>query len=190
MVQLRPGELAGLRWDDIDWKRSTISIKRTRTLDETGHEILGDTPKTPNSEATLGIPPSCLDSLRRHKAQQAEQRLRYPGAWHDLGLVFTSRDGSLLNSKTIADRLKRLCRAADVPEIPPHRLRHLGASWMLLEGEDLKTISERLRHASIAITSDLYIHLLDDAQHDASIRLDAALARHQNARLDRVSGDA
>lgn len=70
---------------------------------------------------------------------------------------------------------------AGVTVITPHSLRRSGASWLIAEGEDVKRVSQRLRHTSVAVTLDLYVTLQESAQRDVSERLDASLERRRRA---------
>jgi integrase len=56
-----------------------------------------------------------------------------------------------------------------------HTLRHTHASDMLRANIHPKIVSERLGHASVAITLDVYSHAVPGLQEDAASRMDAAL---------------
>ncbi|MEV4111416.1 tyrosine-type recombinase/integrase [Nonomuraea sp. NPDC049695] len=57
----------------------------------------------------------------------------------------------------------------------PHELRHSGASLMLAQGTPLHVVSEVLGHASVAITKDVYGHLLEDDKRAATEAIFGAL---------------
>jgi integrase len=63
-----------------------------------------------------------------------------------------------------------------MPAIRFHDLRHTPATLMLRPGVHPKIVSERLGHATIALTLDLVLHVLPDMQAAAADALDAALA--------------
>jgi integrase len=84
----------------------------------------------------------------------------------DSGLVFTRPDGSPIHPDLITDWFRRLARAAGLPSIRLHDVRHSYATAALAAGIPAKVVSERLGHATIAITMDVYSHVIPgmDAQ--------------------------
>jgi len=81
-------------------------------------------------------------------------------------LVFTRPDGAPIHPDLISDWFERLARAAGLPKIRLHDVRHSYASAALAAGIPAKVVSERLGHATIQITLDTYSHVLPglDAQ--------------------------
>src|SRR3954451_582541 len=71
--------------------------------------------------------------------------------------------------------LAAACKAAGMPVVSPHALRHAHGSALLAGGEDLAAVSRRLGHGSVAVTAEVYSHLLDDAER-------------RQARRDRLDG--
>jgi integrase len=70
----------------------------------------------------------------------------------------------------------KLFRAQDFPKgFTFHGLRHTHASYLIASGVPIKVISERLGHSSIAMTMDIYGHLLDGQDEAASDAFDQAL---------------
>ncbi|MDQ4099507.1 MAG: tyrosine-type recombinase/integrase, partial [Chloroflexota bacterium] len=67
-------------------------------------------------------------------------------------------------------------RAAGVPRLTPHGLRHTNATLLILAGVPLKVVSERLGHASVAITADVYAHVTVEADRSAADRIAELLA--------------
>jgi integrase len=65
-------------------------------------------------------------------------------------------------------------RTPDLPRLRFHDLRHSHATQQLVEGIHPKVVQERLGHSSIAITLDLYSHVIGTLQEDAAARLDFA----------------
>jgi integrase len=75
----------------------------------------------------------------------------------------------------VSKRFDRLVRAAGVPRIRLHDLRHTAATLLLEAGVPLKVVTERLGHSSTRITSDLYQHASETMQDDAAAKLGAVL---------------
>jgi hypothetical protein len=86
--------------------------------------------------------------------------------WRDSGLVFTWPDGRPLHPERFSKWFEQLARAAGLPRIRLHDVRHSYATAALAAGIPAKVVSERLGHATIAITMDTYSHVLPglDAQ--------------------------
>jgi integrase len=176
LVQLRPGELAGLRWDDIDLDARTVRISATRTRSAAGRWSLGDDTKRPASRRTIDLPTICVEKLREHRRRQAAVRLQMPpGSWKELGLVFPNRTGGVMSGSTMQYRIRSICREAGVTIITPAGLRHSGATWARRLGEDIEVVQRRLGHTKIETTLNRYRHVAPEEQRELSARLDAAL---------------
>jgi integrase len=81
--------------------------------------------------------------------------------WQDHGLIFASEVGTPMDPDNFSHSFARLCQRTGLGHWHPHELRHSGASLMLAQGTPLHVVSEMLGHASIAITKDVYGHLLE-----------------------------
>ena len=179
---LRRGEVIGLRWSDVDLTTGALSIRRTLSRGLTSRLEAGE-PKTAAGKRRITMPPSVVDGLKRHRIQQLEQRLALADAYNDQDLIFANPFGGPIHPNTIGRGLRRLAARAGVPAIPFHDLRHTCATMLLAEGVHPKIVQERLGHSDIAMTLNLYSHVSEDMQRDASDRLDAAIA----AAAERVS---
>lgn len=87
-------------------------------------------------------------------------------------LIFCRRDGTPLRPGTVSKAFSKLTSKAGLEGIRLHDLRHTHASLLLGEGVHLKVVSERLGHSGIAITADLYSHVLPGLQKEAAMQLD------------------
>jgi integrase len=99
-------------------------------------------------------------ALREHQARQAAERVVIGPSYQDSGLVFTRPDGSPIHPHLFSDWFKQHVRRAGLPKIRLHDVRHSYASAALAAGIPAKVVSERLGHATIAITMDTYSHVL------------------------------
>jgi hypothetical protein len=106
--------------------------------------------------------------LHRHRAVQHEQRLVAGAAWQDNDIVFCRADGSWWNPPAISLAFRRAAKAAGVPLIRLHDLRHTHATLLLAAGINPKVVSERLGHSSVAFTLDTYAHVLPGMQPEAA----------------------
>jgi len=181
MTGLRRGEVAGLRWQDIDWKAEVMHIRQAlvRVKDYVAGrtQLVVQEPKTDSSRRTIPLPEMCLAALRHHRAAQAEERLRLGQAYTDYGLVFCGLDGAPIDPSTLGRVFKRSLQQAGLPAIRPHDARHTFATWLLEQGVSPKVVQTLLGHSSIAITLDLYSHVSLDLEKKATATLNAALTR-------------
>ena len=96
-------------------------------------------------------------------------------AWEDTGYVFTSEDGNPVHPQALAWHFTKAVRAAGVPVIRFHDLRHTCATIALTQGVPAKVVQEMLGHSSISITLDLYTHVVPGMQNDAAAKIDAVV---------------
>lgn len=142
---LRIGELCALKWSDVDFSNKIIHIRGTQSRIDGKLKITE--PKSKASKRTIPIPDILIDKLRAHK--------------NNSDFVLSNK-GGMVEVRAYRRRFKALLKAADLPDIKFHALRHTFSSRALEVGMDYKTLSEILGHASVAITMDLYVHSLDE----------------------------
>jgi integrase len=153
---LRRGELFALRWEDVDLATGVIHVRRG--WDTVEGEI---EPKSRHGRRRVPIPAVLRDHL-------LERKLASDGP-----LVF----GGANRARKRAERGTRAMRAAGLEALTIHDCRHTYASLMIAAGVNAKALSEFMGHATVAITFDLYGHLMPGAQEEAAGLLDAFLAR-------------
>ena len=120
--------------------------------------------------------------LRRVRLAQLEDRLLTGPAWPDLDLVFTTGLGIPIEPGNLTRAWLRVQADAGVGHVRWHDLRHAHATLLLSQGVHPKVVSERLGHASVAITLDTYSHVLPGLQASAAAALDGLLAPEGCAR--------
>jgi integrase len=131
--------------------------------------------KTPKSRRILALTPELLARFRQHRIQQAEAQMAAGALWQDYGLIFASEVGTPMDPDNFSYSFARLCQRAGLGHWHPHELRHSGASLMLAQGTPLHVVSEVLGHASIAVTKDVYGHLLAGDKRAAAESMSRAL---------------
>ncbi len=166
---MRRGEALGLRWSDLDLDAGRAAIRQT--LIAVNHEPMLGTPKTAKGRRTISLDASTVAALREHRRRQAAERLQMGAGWTDLDLVFSRADGHPLHperfSRSFADRARQL----GFPRIRLHDLRHGWATMALAAGVHPKVVQERLGHANIGITLDVYSHVTAGLHDDAAERV-------------------
>lgn len=169
---IRRGELVGLRWSDIDFKRQTIFIGRAAITTRDGPKI--SEPKSQKSRRTIPIPPTVTAELKKHKIRQAAIRLKAK-TWEDHDLVFPTRFGTLQDPCVLTRRFSRLVKAAGISHVSFHDLRHDHASRLFAQGEHPRDVQDRLGHSSITLTMDTYTHAMPGRQENIAGRLEGNL---------------
>jgi integrase len=170
---MRPEEYFGLQWPDVDLKAGEVRVKQALIRPKGGGWQLSET-KTPKSRRTIPIPPSMVFQLKKHRRLQAEARMKLGSAYVNNDLVFATAEGCPLSIQNFTRRhFKPTLKRAELPEeFTLYSLRHTHATQLLAAGENPKVVSERLGHASVKITLDLYCHVLPHMQQAASDRIE------------------
>ena len=95
--------------------------------------------------------------------------------WADADLMFATPVGTPIDPQNIYHAWHGLCDRAGVRRCRPHDLRHTAASFLLLQGADMRTVMDQMGHTRMATTSDLYTHVLEEVKRDAANRMDGLL---------------
>jgi len=161
---MRRGEILGLRWADLGPDLALAQVRRT--LHTTWGGLAFSEPKTRKSRRAVALPQIVRAPLERARSEQQLRRSKVR-VWSDLDLVIDRGDGGPLNPNTLSSRWRGFLRRSGLPHVRFHDLRHAHATLMLLKGVHPKVVSERLGHASVGITLDLYSHVLPCMQQDA-----------------------
>jgi integrase/predicted RNA-binding Zn-ribbon protein involved in translation (DUF1610 family) len=172
MTGARRGEALGLRWDDLDVEAATITIRRA--LVPLGGEVQISEPKTARGRRRLALDPLTMEALKAHAARQADERSACD-AWDESGYIFTTEEGQPLDPHRVSKAFERRLRAAALPRIPLHGLRHTYATLALSSGVNPRIVSGRLGHSTVALTLDIYSHVLPQADAEAAERIAALI---------------
>ncbi len=170
---MRRGEVFALRWKHVDLERGSLRVMES--LEQT--RACGLRFKSPKNDRTrvIALPAFAIEELRRLKRQQAAELLTLGIRQSGETLVCARADGEPLQPQSLTHQFTRLVsRIKDLPRLRFHDLRHSHATQLLLAGVHPKVAQERLGHASITTTIDLYSHVTETMQGDAAGRLDQA----------------
>ena len=173
MTGCRRGEAIGLRWEDVDIDAGAISI--CQTLVPVDGKVIVSDPKTARGRRTIALDPVTLAALKAHAARQADEQSDWGEAWSDTGYVFVQEDGRPLDPRWVSKEFERQRQAAALPRIPLHGLRHTYATLALSSGVNPRIVSGRLGHSTVALTLDIYSHVLPQQDQDAADRIAALL---------------
>jgi integrase len=168
----RRGEIAALRWSNVDLERRSLRV--VESLEQTKTGLRFKRPKTEKTRPII-LPGFAVDELRRRKREQAEELLKLGVRQGPDALVCGRADGSPLPPRSLTHEFAKVAGSVDgVPRVRFHDLRHSHATQLLLAGVHPKIAQERLGHSSISVTLDLYSHVTPTMQEDAAAKLDAA----------------
>lgn len=172
---MRRGELLALKWRDIDLNTKRLSV--VASMNWVRGEAVYSRPKTQRSRRQVALAPEMVEVLRAHRHEQRALRLRAGPAWQGerYDAVFSDELGAPLHPRRLTYQFKRLLRVADLPMIRVHDLRHTCATLLLASRVHPKIVSELLGHSTVAITLDLYSHVLPDMQDEAARAMSAGL---------------
>jgi integrase len=163
---LRRGEALGARWQDLDLDAGRLAIRQT--LLARGKRLTYGEPKTKKSRRSVALDASTVKSLRHHRTSQASEKLAAGQAYSNADLVFADALGGPLHPDVVSKSFKAHLRATGLPDLNLHGLRHSHATLALQAGLHPKVVSERLGHSSVALTLDVYSHLIPAMQQDAA----------------------
>ncbi len=176
MTGLRPGELRGLRWVDVDFRNARIRVMQSIGTRRGGGYRVTDL-KTEDSRRWIPIGAKLSRHLRVHKKEQARQRLAVGSDWEDHGLVWTTMRGTPVNERHVITRhFKPILERAGLPnETRWYDLRHTMATQLLEAGENPKIVAERLGHRHVSTTLHNYAHVLPGMQERATEKMEVLL---------------
>ena len=130
-------------------------------------------PKTDKSVRTIALTDALVKELEEHRRRQLEMRLKAGADWADAGFIFTDEVGEPFKIAAVRKIHRQICEAAKLSKAFKLKVsRHSCASALLNDGAPLKMVSERLGHASIKTTGDIYGVVDDQRQREVSERVE------------------
>lgn len=195
----RLGELVGLTWDKVDFKKGQIRITQAaQYISEIGksisfEEVLSQYPDTPEdllerrivitppktdeSTRTINISPFVLEILQDWQHAQKVERMAKANKWKESTWIFTDTFGDLINPNIPSKFLHQLLADNNLPKLRFHGLRHTCASLLLDQGQNIAAISRRLGHSNVSTTSGIYIHSSDTQDRESAAKMDSIYKR-------------
>ncbi len=189
---LRQGEALGLCWNDVDLEAGTLQIKRTLQRVSWKHGcdpacglparqcpqrrdggLVILSPKSRSGRRTIAVPAPVLDELRRHRRQQAEERLAAGELWRpgpNGGWVFAQANGKPVDPGRDWKSWKDLLKKAGVRDVRLHDARHSAATYLLLQGVDARTVMGMLGWSQVSMTAR-YQHPVAELMQEAAQRV-------------------
>ena len=189
---MRRGEIMGLKWQDIDFEKGKLQVRRVLSripskMPGKGYEEAE--PKTQKSRRAIIIASFALTSLKEHRANQAEEKKKAGINWQEHDYVFCTPLGTHLNpTRDVLDQLKVFLKRADLPDIRFHDLRHSAATLLLSLGVHPKVVQEILGHSQISMTLDIYSRVMPSMHEDAMNKLNEAVGKSSLGKDESADG--
>ena len=182
---MRQGEIMGLTWDRVDFIAGTILIDRQMIHERIKGGLYKFASTKTDKARKLKPAPFVMDILKKRKKKQMEDRLRAGDKWDEgdfagAGLVFTNPLGGHYGKATLTHQITKAGQKIGRPDLRFHDLRHSYAVASIRAGDDIKTISSNLGHATVAMTMDIYAHYTEDMRNDSSRRMQEYSGRFKN----------
>ena len=186
---LRRGECLGMQLKCVDFGKKIICVNKQ--IIEVNNEVKFSEPKSADSVRTISVPDEVLEIIRRREEVNQRNRHYLGNEYHDWGLIVCHDDGTPFRPGTFTHDFANLLKKHEMKKIRFHDLRHSCASLMLKSGVAMKTASEILGHSSIAITADLYTHVLQEAKEKAAQQVGAAIfGKQDDASVEKMESNA
>ena len=165
---LRRGELAGLRWTDLDPDAGTLTVAQQRT--SANYVTVVTKPKA-KSQRQLLIAPATVAALRGHRQRQIEERLVAGSGWTNSGYVFVDEIGVEYHPQRFTKMFEAVVVETGAPKIRLYDTRHTMATLALEAGVHPKVVQEQLGHSAIAVTMDTYSHVPQAVKRDSAEKI-------------------
>ena len=163
----------------VDLEHGILHICQTLLSSDRGTYI--ETPKTPESQRYIKIPPETVDLLLQYAADQKRSKTCVGDRWEETGYVFTGEYGRPIHPDSVNGWLDQFSRRHGLRHINPHAFRHSMASILINSGTDILSVSRRLGHTKASTTLNFYGHVLQQADARSSECIAEVLLRNKKA---------
>lgn len=168
---MRIGELCGLRWENVDLKKGVIYVEEQ--LQRINGKLTLTQLKTSNSKRIITLYPSTIQHLKNIKKQNKIIELNsYKNIDNNkTDFVFIQENNKPFDPHYISQKFKQTLELCNIPDIISfHGTRHTHATMLLSAGTNIKVISKRLGHSTVAFTMDTYVHVNLDMQQNEILK--------------------
>lgn len=171
LAGFRRGEVAGLRWDDIDFINNRITISRSiRHSSEQG--LFVKDPKTISSNRTITISKILINQLKEYKEYQDKIKTEKGEQYNPLNYVFTNSVGDVIRLDIFEKWMLKAIEMAGISKHTLHSLRHTNITLQIAAGIPIVTVSSRAGHSKTSTTTDIYAYSLLEPDINAAIAVD------------------
>jgi integrase len=156
LLGMRPAEVCGLRWSDVNLDAEELRIENTRTLVD-GEMIEKDT-KSEKGTRDLPLPAPVTAALKSFKAKQAAEKLALGEGYADTGYVLVDELGQPVRTDWLRRRAYELMEAAGVRRVRLYDARHACLTFLATNGVPDVIVSAWAGHADLSFTKRTYVH--------------------------------
>ena len=164
-VGLRRGELAALRWEDVDFENGIIHVRTNRVV--AAGKVYEKNPKSKAGKRDLYVHSDTLNVLKEEYAKYLADKEEQGAAFKNSGRVIRKSDGSAYNPDSILQKWERYAKRNNLPYIPLHAMRHTCATTMNAAGVNAKVLQEYIGHSDFNLTYNVYTHVLPEQNKEA-----------------------
>ena len=175
---MRSGETCGLRWVDIDLENEEIHINKAIADGGKTRGFYVKEPKSKRSRRTLYMDSLVKETLTKRLYDVKQTALKFGVPFNEYWFILGDIEGNFYNNKVLNNQFKRLAKKHNITsnkrndkgeyELPTyHTLRHTFATQKILSGVDIKTVSDCLGHADVAMTLNVYASANEQAKKNA-----------------------
>lgn len=180
----RRGELVALKFSDVDFEQSKITIERA-AVKLKGQKTIIKPPKD-YEVRTVTVNQSCLELIKLLRAEKAREAARLGTQWINGGWLFTTWNGEIMNPQTPTKQFSKFLERHGLRHRKFHSLRHTSATLLLYAGVNIKQVQGRLGHGDIE-TTNKYLHVLEEADVEAAKALDIMLLQKPDEKVKNIS---
>ena len=168
----RRGELAALKFSDIDFDTNKITIERS-AYKLSKQKIQFKSPKD-NEARTVTVSLACIELIKLLQQEKQKEAAKLGTKWQEGDWLFTQWNGEIMNMSTPSHWFCDFLKNNGLPHRKFHALRHTSATLLLYGGTNLRTVQSRLGHGSIR-TTNIYLHSVEEADVEAARTLESVL---------------
>lgn len=170
LAGLRRGEIAGLRWSDIDFDSARLTIANNRV--SAGGRSVENDPKSFTSRRTLPLPDRLVNALRKARERQRVERIEAGSAYRSGAYVVSNEIGDTYSPAVLSRYWRDALARVGMRHLKLHGARHTAATLMHLDGFPTAVIAAWIGHRDASLTMKLYAHSQDDALKRAATSID------------------
>lgn len=173
---IRRGEMAALKWKNVNFEDGYIYICESRVVVEGGVEHTKQ-PKTNAGIRRIYIPQHLIKILKEYQTRYVTNKLKFGKKFADKGYVVSKPDGNPFTPQGISNSYLRFMKrhSSEIRYLKFHGLRHTYASVLIEQGENPKTVQHNLGHADVSLTLQIYSHSYESAQKKAAETLNQTI---------------